>query len=73
MIAQVIVDISNSEVDRVFDYSIDDFPDAKEGFRVMVPFGRMNIEGYIVQLKDRTDCLPEKLKKSRPFWTRILL
>lgn len=63
MIAQVIVDISNSEVDRVFDYSIDDFPDAKEGFRVMVPFGRMNIEGYIVQLKDRTDCPPEKLKK----------
>ena len=54
MIAQVIVDISNSEVDRVFDYAIDDFPDAKEGFRVMVPFGRMNIEGYIVQLKDRT-------------------
>lgn len=63
MIAQVIVDISNSEVDRVFDYSIDDFPDVKEGFRVMVPFGRMNIEGYIVQLKDRTDCPPEKLKK----------
>ncbi len=63
MIAQVIVDISNSEVDRVFDYAIDDFPDAKEGFRVMVPFGRMNIEGYIVQLKDRTDCPPEKLKK----------
>lgn len=63
MIAQVIVDISNSEVDRVFDYAIDDFPDVKEGFRVMVPFGRMNIEGYIVQLKDRTDCPPEKLKK----------
>lgn len=63
MIAQVIVDISNSEVDRVFDYAIDDFPDAKEGFRVMVPFGRMNIEGYIVQFKDRTDCPPEKLKK----------
>ena len=63
MIAQVIVDISNSEVDRVFDYAIDDFPDAKEGFRVMVPFGRMNIEGYIIQLKDRTDCPPEKLKK----------
>ena len=29
MIAQVIVDISNSEVDRVFDYAIDDFPDAQ--------------------------------------------
>ena len=38
MIAEVIVDISNSEVDKVFDYSIDGHSEAKEGFRVLVSF-----------------------------------
>lgn len=62
MIAEVIVDISNSEVDKVFDYSIDGHSEAKEGFRVLVSFGKMQVEGYIVALKETTDCPPEKLK-----------
>ena len=62
MIAEVIVDISNSEVDKVFDYSIDGHSEAKEGFRVLVSFGKMQIEGYIVRVKDSTDCPPDKLK-----------
>lgn len=62
MIAQVIVDISNSEVDKVFDYSIDGHSEAKEGFRVLVSFGKTQVEGYIVGIKDKTDCPPDKLK-----------
>ena len=39
MIAEVIVDISGSEVDRVFDYSVADAPEVQRGSRVAVPFG----------------------------------
>lgn len=55
MIAEVIVDISNSEVDRVFDYSLDGSPDVTAGFRVLVPFGRMTVEGYVVRVKESSD------------------
>ncbi|MBQ4049877.1 MAG: primosomal protein N' [Clostridia bacterium] len=60
MIAEVIVDISNSEVDKIFDYQCDD--SLKEGHRVLVPFGKREIEGYVVAIKDTTDCPVEKLK-----------
>lgn len=55
MIAEVIVDISNSEVDRVFDYSIAAVPAIKAGYRVLVPFGRMTVEGYVISLKEKSD------------------
>ena len=60
MIARVIVDISASDVDRVFDYaSIDS---AVRGSRVTVPFGNRSIEGYVIELCETTDVPPEKLK-----------
>lgn len=46
MIYKVIVDISNSEVDRVFDYR-SNFP-LSPGDRVLVPFGKRKIEGYVI-------------------------
>ena len=62
MIAEVIVDISNSEVDRVFDYIADGLPEIKEGFRVKVPFGKMCVEGYVVALKNNSSYPADKLK-----------
>jgi len=61
MIAQVIVDISNSEVDKIFDYICDD--SIKEGYRVLVPFGKREIEGYVIGIKETTDCPKDKLKE----------
>ncbi len=53
MIYQVIVDISNSSVDRVFDYSC---PFAiEEGSRVKVPFGNRTLEGIVIGTKQSTD------------------
>ncbi len=60
MIAKVIVDISASDVDRVFDYRAIDGVEC--GSRVFVPFGRQNIEGYVIALSDTTDVPQEKLK-----------
>ncbi len=62
MIAEVIVDISNSEVDRIFDYSFND-PDIVTGCRVLIPFAGRKIEGYVVGIKDNTTVPADKLKE----------
>jgi len=63
LIAEVIVDVMSSEVDRVFDYNIPSFlPDNLTGYRVLVPFGNRKIEGYVVGIKETTDCPEDKLK-----------
>ena len=63
MIAEIIVDVLSSEVDRVFDYEVpSSFGNLTAGYRVIVPFGTRKLEGYILSLKDKTDCPPDKLK-----------
>ncbi|MCL1945397.1 MAG: primosomal protein N' [Firmicutes bacterium] len=58
--AQVIVDVSASEIDRVFDYvSIEG---CLIGHRVVVPFGARQVEGYVIGLSDRTTVPVNKLK-----------
>ncbi len=60
MIARVIADVS---LDRAFDYAIP--PELNDvitlGSRVLVPFGRRQCYGFIIELVDHSDC-PEKLK-----------
>ena len=59
MIAEVIVEITSSNVDKVFDYLIPNF--ALESFsvlvgrRVLVPFGNRKIEGYIINTKESSN------------------
>lgn len=55
MVAEVIVDISNSEVDKVFDYSTDGSSEIRAGFRVLVPFGRMTVEGFVIGMKETSE------------------
>lgn len=63
MIAEVIVDVLSSEVDRVFDYNIpSSLSDITIGYRVLVPFGNRKIEGYVVKIKQTSDCPQDKLK-----------
>lgn len=61
MYAEVIVDISASTVDKIFDYDISGF-DVSEGYRVLVPFGKFKVEGFIVRIKNETDYDKEKVK-----------
>ncbi|HHW90188.1 MAG TPA: primosomal protein N' [Clostridiales bacterium] len=61
MIAEVIVDINHSNVDKVFEYlNPDNIP---IGSRVYVPFGRQYIEGFIIGQKQTPDYDFEKLKQ----------
>lgn len=61
MIAQIIVDISNSNVDRVFDYATDGI-EVSKGCRVLVPFNHREIEGYCVGVAESTLVPTDKLK-----------
>ena len=63
MFAEVIVDIAHSDVDKVFEYSTDGAPDALVGSRVIVPFGRYFVEGFVIKLKETSVYPPEKIKK----------
>lgn len=55
MIAKIIVDISNSEVDRIFDYLIPSGFDLQAGDRVRVPFGNRSIEGFCIKISDKAE------------------
>ncbi|MBR6779304.1 MAG: primosomal protein N' [Clostridia bacterium] len=60
MFAQVVVDISNDAVDRIFDYIA--LPDTQVGMRVKVPFANRSVLGYVIGLKDKTTVDNSKLK-----------
>ena len=61
IIAKIIVDIASSLVDKVFDYILPD-ENFSVGQRVLVPFGKISKEGYIVEITDKTELEIEKLK-----------
>ena len=61
MFADVIVDINNVEVDKIFEYR---FQDCKItlGSRVVVPFGNKVIDGIVIGVKETSEYPPEKIK-----------
>ncbi|MCL2407418.1 MAG: primosomal protein N' [Defluviitaleaceae bacterium] len=73
--AEVIVDITNAEVDKVFHYLLPDQHNIPEnlrdsispGFRCIVPFGNRHIDGCIVGFSEPT-VDPSKLKKIISFY-----
>ncbi|MCL2540379.1 MAG: primosomal protein N' [Firmicutes bacterium] len=60
MIAEVIIDVAHSEVDRIFDYYA--ILELRAGHRVLVPFGRQTLEGFCVALKDTSELEDSQLK-----------
>ncbi|AKG73735.1 primosomal protein N' [Salinicoccus halodurans] len=64
MFASVIVDVPSKSVNQVFDYRIPSGMQdiIKVGHRVVVPFGRRTIQGYVMNIKDTADFDPSKIK-----------
>ena len=60
MYAQVIVDISNDAVDRVFDYIA--LPNTQIGMRVKVPFAHRSVMGYVIGISETTEVDQSKIK-----------
>ena len=55
MIAKVIVDISSSQIDKIFDYIIPSNMQLSKGERVLVPFGNKKIEGFCIDISNSSD------------------
>ena len=57
MVVGVLVQLSSQNVDRVFDYLVPEhlIPSIKVGVRVLVPFGKQNLEGFILEIKSNSD------------------
>ncbi len=63
MYAKVIVDISHTQVDRVFEYLIPDELHIATGMRVSVPFGKSKTtEGIVIATAQISKFPPEKIK-----------
>ena len=54
MIIGVLVEISNKMVDKIFDYMVPEklINKIKVGIRVSVSFGRMTLEGFVLEIKN---------------------
>lgn len=54
MIIGVLVELSNKNIDKMFDYSVPKYleDDIKIGIRVEVPFGKQTLEGFVLEIKD---------------------
>ena len=61
MIAKVIVDIKNKQVNRSFDYLIPSYLNdiIKVGIRVKVPFGKLIRTGYVIEIRESTESKKE--------------
>ena len=57
MIIGVLVELSNKNIDRVFDYKVPNgmIKDIKIGIRVEIPFGYQTLEGFVVNIKKETN------------------
>ena len=57
MVVGVLVELSSKNIDKIFDYNVPlEFVfKIKIGIRVTVPFGRMTLEGFVLEIKDSSD------------------
>lgn len=58
MVCEVLVELKSKNIDKTFTYLIPDkFKDkVKEGIRILVPFGKQKLEGFVLNISDN---LPE--------------
>ena len=57
MYIEVLVEIKNKQLDKTFTYRVDNAlqKEIEVGKRVLVPFGKQELEGYILNVKDESD------------------
>ncbi|WP_195573444.1 primosomal protein N' [Paenibacillus sp. 1001270B_150601_E10] len=65
LVARVIVDVPSKDTNRPFDYLVPESMQAwiEIGSRVSVPFGPRTLQGFVVELVNRTEIEKGKLKK----------
>ncbi len=63
MFAEVIVDVSANSLDKIFDYKCPENFEICLGQRVLLPFGKRTIEGYVLNLKESSSLDPSQIKE----------
>ena len=63
MFAEVIIDQDAKALDKVFEYIIPQDMDLQVGMRVLVPFGKRQLQGFVIKIKDNCEYESEKLKQ----------
>ena len=63
MFAEVVVDVSTNSLDKIFDYKCPENVQILLGQRVLVPFGRQTLTGFVLNLKETTDLEPKLVKE----------
>lgn len=55
MFAEVVVDVSTNSLDKIFDYKCPENVQILLGQRVLVPFGKQTLVGFVLKLKSTTN------------------
>ena len=57
MIVGVLVELANKNVDKIFDYKVNAElqKSIKVGIRVLVPFGKQIVEGFVLEIKKSSE------------------
>lgn len=56
MVVGVLVELSSKNIDKIFDYKVPKELEKKIkiGIRIIVPFGRMTLQGFVLEIKNTT-------------------
>ena len=59
MVVGVLVELSSKNIDKIFDYKVPKELEKKIkiGIRIIVPFGRMTLQGFVLEIKNRCDVI----------------
>lgn len=60
MYAGVVVELSNKNIDKIFTYEVPSNMNVLVGERVLVPFGKMCLEGFILEINQKKPEYPTK-------------
>ena len=63
MFAEVVVDVSTNSLDKIFDYKCPENVQILLGQRVLVPFGRQTLTGFVLKLKETSNLEPKLVKE----------
>ena len=74
MIVGVLVELSNKNIDKIFDYSVpDNLKDkVKIGIRVSVPFSSQILEGFVLEIKVYVPIIVEASSILSPILSSII-
>ena len=75
MVANVLVELSNRNIDKTFTYNIPNELEnlIKVGIRVLVPFGKQTLEGFVLSISENTNSKIELKDIIKPIDDEVIL